>query len=163
MNFDVNLEFNSSASQLLHTLASADLAGVRCGKLKITNYTFQQTPNNVPLPSTTTLTATVNTAGLPEIVQKFAGSHFSAQLISHYHASNPAHFAHTVNLGKLPVKLNITGELTPLGEQKTALRYYGEIQVKIPFLGKNIENQLIKQLPKLLEQDANLIKQLLQK
>ncbi|MDY5584858.1 MAG: DUF2505 family protein [Arcanobacterium sp.] len=156
MKISLSQQFSSSEQDLFKVLFSAELMELRAEKLHLKNYSFSNFETQKM-----NFSATVDLTNIPAVAKSFLGNSLSLTVSAAQSSISPNIISYQFEFGKVPATVTLQTTITPLASDLTQITHDGELNISIPFIGKKLETQAAQYLPKILEKDANLIKQLL--
>ncbi len=162
MQFSFSSHFSVSPAQLLSVFTSELLMEKRAKKLNIADYSYETRRQSnsvysvgkiqIPATAVPTQLRTVVPTGIAICTE----TNFSAT--TNGYSTNA-----DITITKVPAQIDLTIQINALADNSSELAYTGNIEVNVPFFGKNIEKQVVAQLPQVFSEDNFLIQELLAK
>ena len=139
------------------------LSGGELGRARIKYFGADKYADFIPVagtePKCTETRFLVPADRLPAAAAAFIGlPHVQGSIRISYFPSGKIDFA--PELPGLPLTLQLSGQVTQVGENVTSVRYTGKAEVRVPFAGRAVEAKIVSVLQGALRHEERLIEEL---
>lgn len=178
MQFSLEVDYPTIPNQAQHLVGYFELpsfAQARLGKLGLTGQTVRVEPENRIETElfghahqlVFDLAVKTNDPAISEKIRRFLPTEIKAKVVEEWQAVSSSDNPEKNRRGEyqfqfegLPVKVQARWELVPVGSDLVRRRINGELQVRVPFVGKTIEEKVAKSLlPRIKEIEETLAAQ----
>ncbi|AZN29850.1 DUF2505 domain-containing protein [Flaviflexus salsibiostraticola] len=160
MHVERTATYDADLPTVLDVLVSSELANARTNAGRLDAPVHSVTDADTAPEAVTTVTVPADR--IPEKARRFVSRATTVTIRQKWDGKGPdrASADFTVDVGSLPVKIDLTQTLTAEGDTTTA-SFSGEIRVTIPLIGPKLEKLAVSQVDAVLKRDQRLVNEIL--
>ncbi|WP_182354509.1 DUF2505 domain-containing protein [Flaviflexus huanghaiensis] len=160
MHVERTASYDADLPTVLEVLVSGELANARADAGGLDAPIHSVTDEETAPEAVTTLTLPADR--MPDKARRFVGTDTTVKVRQKWDGKGPdrAQADFTVDVGSLPVKIDLTQTLTGQGDTTTAT-FTGDINVTIPLIGGKLEELAVKEVDAVLDRDQKLVNNIL--